>query len=167
MRRTTRRAGSMPRDSASNSRTGGSAPGPRSNSAPAPEVLMRPTAILLLLLLGAGPALAQDVDWPNVGNDKGGMRHSPLDQIDPRNVARLAVAWTYRTGDAGPGSSTTIECTPIVVEGRMFVTTARTKVVALDPATGEEIWRFDPYGPGLPSNPIRASGGVNRGVAYW
>ena len=128
---------------------------------------MRPTAIVILLCLGAGPAPAQDVDWPNVGNDKGGMRHSPLDQIDARNVARLTVAWTYRTGDAGPGNSTTIECTPIVDEGRMFVTTARTKVVALDPATGEELWRFDPYGPGMTFNPIRASGGVNRGVAYW
>ena len=114
-----------------------------------------------------GPAPAQDEDWPAVGNDKGGMRYSPLAQIDAANVARLEVAWVYHTGDAGPGNSTTIECTPIVVEGRMYVTTARTKVACLDAATGREIWQFDPYAAGMTFNPIRASGGVNRGVAYW
>ena len=94
-------------------------------------------------------------EWRNVGNDKGGMRYSPLKAINRSNVARLKVAWTYRSGDEiVPGS--TIECTPIVVEGVMYLTTARLKVVALDAATGEELWRFD-----------SKAGGVNRGVAYW
>jgi len=95
------------------------------------------------------------------------MRYSPLTQIDTANVSKLEVAWVYHTGDAGPGNTTTIECTPIIVEGRMYVTTARTKVACLDAATGRELWRFDPYAPGMTFNPIRASGGVNRGVAYW
>ena len=112
-------------------------------------------------------ARAQDEDWPAVGNDAGGMRYSPLAQIDAGNVSRLEVAWVYHTGDAGDGNETTIECTPIVVEGRMYLTTAKTKVVALDAANGRELWRFDPYGPGMAFNPIRASGGVNRGVALW
>jgi quinoprotein glucose dehydrogenase len=93
-------------------------------------------------------------DWLNVGNDKGGTRYSPLRQINKDNVKNLRVAWVYHTGDASNGS--TIECSPIVVEGVMFVTTAALKVVALDAATGEEMWKFDP----------RAKG-VNRGVAYW
>ena len=58
------------------------------------------------------PAVAQNVDWPNVGNDRGGTRYSPLRQIDTRNVGRLEAAWIYHSGDGGPRNSTTIECTP-------------------------------------------------------
>ena len=94
------------------------------------------------------------VDWLNVGNDKGGMRYSTLKQIDRSNVSKLQPAWTYHGGDASPGS--TIECTPIIVEGVMYVTTAGLKIAALDAETGHEIWSYNPH-----------SGGVNRGVAYW
>ena len=103
-------------------------------------------------------------DWPNVGNDKGGMRYTELKQINTGNVKDLQVAWTYHTGDAGSG--TTIECTPIVVNGIMYVTTVQAKIVALNPATGQEIWKFDPFAL-QPQNPIRTSGNVSRGVAYW
>lgn len=104
------------------------------------------------------------VDWPRVGNDGGGTRYSALRAIHTGNVSNLAVAWTYRTGDAG--EHTTIECTPIVVEGVMYITTARTKVVALDALTGRERWQFDPYAD-TSRKWIKASGGVNRGVAWW
>lgn len=92
------------------------------------------------------------------------MRFSSLTQIKKTNVSQLTVAWKYHVPDAGP--NTTIECTPIVVEGVMYVTTCRTRIVALDAATGKEIWQFNPYD-GPPRNWIRASGGVNRGVAFW
>lgn len=105
-----------------------------------------------------------DTDWPRVGNDAGGMRFSPLRAIHAGNVGDLQVAWAYHTGDAGEKS--TIECTPIVVEGVMYITTARTKVVALDAATGRLTWQFDPY-EDRSRNWIKASGGVNRGVALW
>jgi hypothetical protein len=122
--------------------------------------------------LGAAPLPA--TDWPNVNGDKGGTRYSPLTQIHRGNVGSLRFAWTYRTGDGGTGSGSTIECTPIVAEGVMFVTSCspRPKVIALDAATGRERWTFNPYhndggnngGQGSPrkSYPI-ASGGVNRG----
>jgi quinoprotein glucose dehydrogenase len=137
-------------------------------------------AVLLTVgaLVGRAQAEApQGVDWPNVGNDRGGTRYSFLAQIDRSNVAQLAVAWTYHTGDAAaaaattkattaPVATTTIECTPVVVDGVAYVTTVKTRVVALDAATGKEIWSFDPYdGPKKEWN--RASGGVNRGVAVW
>lgn len=115
--------------------------------------------IILASTLSAAPG-----DWPDVGYDKAGTRYSPLTQINRENVAQLKVAWTWHTGDAGTG--TTIECTPIVADGRMFVTTVTSRVVALDPATGRELWTFDPYA-GPATQRIRASGGVNRGVAYW
>src|SRR6187399_1320127 len=108
------------------------------------------TGIVLLGLSLACPARAtgasaESVDWPNAGNDKGGQRYSTLDQINRDNVKTLAVAWTYHTGDAGAG--TTIECTPLVVDGVMYVTTVLTRVVALDAASGREIWKFDPFDP--------------------
>ena len=93
------------------------------------------------------------VDWPFVGNDPGGMRYSRLTQLNRDNVSQLQVAWEYHGGDA---AGTTIECTPVVVDGVMYVTTAKIHIVALDAATGKEIWRYDPH-----------VGGVNRGVAYW
>ena len=95
------------------------------------------------------------VNWAEVGNDKGGMRYSLLTQINKSNVKSLKPAWVFHGGDAAQGGST-IECTPIVVDGVMYLTTVKLSVVALDAATGKEIWRFD-----------SKAGGVNRGVAYW
>ncbi|MGV3724120.1 MAG: pyrroloquinoline quinone-dependent dehydrogenase, partial [Actinomycetota bacterium] len=109
----------------------------------------------------AGSALAGDRGWPNFGNDKGAMRHSPLKSIHRANVDELKVAWTYHTGDSD--GERPIQCTPIVVDGVMYVTTVQAEIAALDPATGREKWRFrtgtDP----------KASGHrmANRGVAYW
>ena len=96
------------------------------------------------------------LDWTSVGNDKGGMRYSTLKQIDRTNVSNMNVAWTYHTKDHDPNGNSTIECTPIVVDGVMYLTTVRMNVVALNAATGAELWRFDPH-----------AWGVNRGVAYW
>jgi quinoprotein glucose dehydrogenase len=106
-------------------------------------------------------------DWPCVGGDSGGMRYSTLAQICRENVAELEVAWTYRTGELEEnGAGRTIECTPIVVDGVMYVTTGKLHVVALDAATGKQLWRYDPFAQGVPQT-LLASGGVNRGVAYW
>lgn len=109
---------------------------------------------------------AASEDWASVNHDAGGTRYSPLDQINRDNVSQLQVAWTYNTGEGippftppgkdAPGGARTIECTPIVVDGVMYLTTATVKVAALDAATGREIWKYDPQ-----------AGGVNRGVAYW
>jgi quinoprotein glucose dehydrogenase len=115
---------------------------------------------------GGGPAQA-DAAWPRCGNDAGGMRYSPLTQINKKNVSQLAVAWECHTGDGDPSSNkTTIECTPIVVGGLLYITTARSKVLALDPASGREIWNYTPS-PSHYKMAVKVSGGVNRGVACW
>jgi quinoprotein glucose dehydrogenase len=123
----------------------------------------------IFLALATTKAVAQspaNVDWPGVGNDPGCMRYSTLDQISRENVHELVPAWTYRTGELINGDGKTIECTPIVVDGVMYVTTGRLRVVALDAASGKELWQFDPRGDHpFPHEP--ASGGVNRGCAYW
>jgi quinoprotein glucose dehydrogenase len=105
------------------------------------------------------------VDWPRVGNDAGCMRYAQLDQINRDNVKRLEPAWTYHTDELEDGEGKTIECTPIVVDGVMYVTTGRMRVVALDAATGTELWQFDPKDHPYEHEPN--SGGVNRGCAYW
>src|SRR5688572_26535332 len=98
-------------------------------------------AIALFLTTGLK---GQNHDWPRVNNDPGGMRYSQLDQINRENVAQLTPAWTFHTEELKDGKGRTIECTPIVVVGVMYLTTGYVKLVALNAATGEELWRFDP-----------------------
>lgn len=137
--------------------------------------------MLAALLVLSAPALAQDGgDWPTYGHDKGAMRFSPLDQITPTNVRDLRVAWVYHmkpvgsdapvdAGDAqrrvseGAGIArasrfAASEMTPLVIGGRMYISTPYSRVAALDATTGKEIWVRDIPGPGQPSL---------RGVEYW
>jgi len=120
--------------------------------------------ISMALICGALTISAAERDWSTVGGDKGCSRYSTLTQITRKNVHNLRVAWTYHSGDAG--KATTIECTPIVIGGKMFVTTATSRVVALDADSGCERWNYDPYAQVTITQP-KASGGVNRGVAFW
>src|SRR5882757_4217089 len=89
-----------------------------------------------------------ETDWPAYGNDPGGMRYSPLQQIGRTNVTKLKVAWTFHTRDVSDGSQgrrrSGLETTPILVDGTLYLTTAFNRVIALDPATGEQRWAFDP-----------------------
>ena len=105
-------------------------------------------------------------DWICVGGDRGCMRYSTLVQINRQTVKQLQVAWVYHTGELDREQQKIIECTPVVVDGVMYVTTGHLRVVALDAATGEPLWQFDPFADRPPQAPL-ASGGVNRGVAYW
>src|SRR6056297_234085 len=126
----------------------------------------------LLAACSAGLFLPRDAagqageDWISVGGDRGCSRYSTLDQINRDNVGELQIAWTFRTGELVGGKGRTIECTPVVVDGVAYVTTANRRVVALDGQTGQVVWDFDPASYGPPAGPF-ASGGVNRGVAYW
>lgn len=92
------------------------------------------------------PAMA-DGDWASYGRTAFGDRYSPLNQINTENVSKLEPAWTFRTGDipgAGDPGETTAENTPLKVNGMLYVCTPHSQVIALDPDTGKEIWRFDP-----------------------
>jgi quinoprotein glucose dehydrogenase len=124
----------------------------------------------VLGLLSAGAA-AQIADWPVTEGAPGGGRFSPLTEITRDNVKQLQVAWTYRHGDFWEGSfplrvnrGSASESTPIVVDGRLFFTTPRNRVIALDPETGRELWTFDPV---LEQGRAYANMWINRGVAYW
>ncbi len=107
--------------------------------------------VALALLWLASIAHAQgtsDSGWPSYSGGPGGERYSPLAQIDRENVARLAVAWTYRTGaldvKTDLNAKAAFEATPILAGGKLFLSTPYAHVIALDPASGEKIWEFDP-----------------------
>ena len=88
-----------------------------------------------------------DGEWTSYGRTAMGQRWSPLADITPQNVASLEVAWTYRTGQERSDDDpveTTYQVTPLVVDDRMFICTPFGTVIALDPVTGAELWRFDP-----------------------
>ncbi|WP_346286761.1 PQQ-dependent dehydrogenase, methanol/ethanol family [Zoogloea sp.] len=131
---------------------------------------------VMCLMLPAGMALGApaDVDarrviaadrepgnWMSHGRTYGEQRFSPLKKVSDANVGQLGLAWSYKL-DVDRG----VEATPIVVDGVMYTTGARSIVYALDAATGRLLWKHDPKVHG-----IRLSEGccdvVNRGVAVW
>jgi quinoprotein glucose dehydrogenase len=112
---------------------------------------------------------AAAVGWPEYGGDAGGRRYTPLADVTPENVARLRVAWTYRSGDlpASRGaqpSELASEVTPVLADGLLFLCTPYNRVVALDAETGEERWSFDPR---IDLGSRYANQLVCRGVSTW
>jgi alcohol dehydrogenase (cytochrome c) len=96
-------------------------------------------------------------DWPTYHGDPSGNRYSKLTQIDRTNVARVAPKWVFPL----PGVAT-VENTPLVVEGVMYVSSAN-EVYALDAGTGRQLWHYQRARTrGLAGN---AANGFNRGVA--
>lgn len=135
-----------------------------------PPRLLSPSvaALLVAAFASAVPLPAQrSGEWPAYGRDPGGGRHSPLTQVDTSNVSRLAPAWTYRTGELAikveRGAPPSLEVTPILVDGTLYISTPLGRVMALDPATGRERWRFDA------EVNINAGYGdfTSRGVSTW
>jgi quinoprotein glucose dehydrogenase len=115
------------------------------------------------LTADAGAPVPPEREWRTHGGDPGHTQYSPLARIDTTNVGRLRVAWTYRTGDARDDNRSQIQCNPIVVDGVLYATSAGLAAIALDAASGRELWRFDPFAAGAEASAL----GVNRGVVYW
>jgi len=109
----------------------------------------------------------QETGWAAYGNDPGGTRYSAATQIDRSNVDKLKVAWTYRTGALQQSKRLTrkaaFEATPILVDGKLFLSTPYNHVIALDPGTGTKLWEYDPE-VNLERN---YSEGSSRGVSAW
>lgn len=93
------------------------------------------------------PGDAVYASWSRSHGNDANTRYSPLIQITRENVAQLKVAWTYYSKDGAAN----VQCNPIVVDGVMYGPTAGNHVVALNAATGEEIWRFRAGGKGRPA----------------
>lgn len=125
--------------------------------------------LALFAFIGGAGVMTGEVrsqEWPAVGGDRGCMRYSPEKQINLTNVDQLQQAWEFKTGELSAGTARIMECTPVMVDGVVYITSSKLKVIALAAGTGVELWRFDPFAESNPTHPL-ASGGVNRGVAYW
>ena len=118
----------------------------------------------------AGPA----TEWTSFGGSPGGGRYSPANEITPQNVHALKLAWVHRSGDFrgppkegvgainGPLQQTGIGVTPIVSGDTLYYCTPYNRVFALDAATGQERWKFDPH-----VDMSQENVPVCRGVSLW
>jgi quinoprotein glucose dehydrogenase len=121
--------------------------------------------LFAILLSAAAPAFG----WEYWGGDAGGTRFSSLNQITPANVGNLVRAWQFRTGDLDSRppvamARTKFEATPLFVEDSLILCSPFNEVIALDPGSGEQKWRYD----AKISNEQRPANRYNcRGVAHW
>ena len=121
------------------------------------------------------PKLSASVDWPAYGNDAGGLKYSPLADVNRSNVTTLDIAFTWdaheqaiRASDgqkaARPGQ---FEATPLAIHDTLFFPTPYNRVIALDATSGRELWTFDPQVWKTYGQPSNGTGFVHRGVATW
>lgn len=113
-----------------------------------------PQVIVSLLL--ASNSYADDSEWSTYGNGLANQRFSPLTQINTDNASELELAWQYNTG-----IKASFQTSPIKIGNRLYISTPFNHVVALDAATGEQVWRY--------KHPLKSKksccGPANRGVA--
>ena len=114
------------------------------------------------MLLTSGLALissahAAEGDWNTYLGGKSRNNYSPLSQIDRTNVSQLKVAWEYDTGDKGE-----YQANNLIIDGVLYTASPTRKVIALDAATGKELWKWDP------ANERSGAGKTRqRGLVYW
>lgn len=96
---------------------------------------------------GSPAAHLEDADWLSYGKDAAFSHYSRLDQINRSNVATLKPAWIYHSGHASSKLLTTIECNPLAVRGKLYLTSPVLEVIALDGGTGRELWKYNPFPP--------------------
>ena len=137
---------------------------------------------MALVVLSFGSATAQpwdpSLEWLSYGGTNWSQKYSPLDHIDSSNFESLSVGWTWKSVDIGlieslsrrylpPLGANGLKATPLVVNGVMYLSTALAQVVALDPATGETQWVYNPEAYTTGGNASIVGPWQTRGVAYW
>ena len=149
------------------------------------ENTMRMSTSLLVCMawcavaVSPAPALAQygatNGEWRTYAGDHGSTKYSPLEQIDATNFDDLQVAWRWQSADGALDleslreeqsgvSIQGLQVTPLMIEGRLYLSTAMYQTAAIDAGTGETLWVYDPevYLGGSPTH-----GYGSRGIAYW
>jgi quinoprotein glucose dehydrogenase len=119
------------------------------------------------LMVCLSPSAMAD-DRSAYGHDLQVTRYSPLTQITPENVSQLKPAWTFHTGNIADGKHGSkrsgFETTPLFLEGRHYLTTPFNRVIALNPASGNQLWAYDPQ---IDKKQAYGDGLINRGLAAW
>src|SRR6516162_8781564 len=124
---------------------------------------MKIFATILFVCVFVAGMYAQN-DWPAYAYNQAGQRYSPLTQINVGNVSKLKLTWQYGEDPAGvdlnPATRalTATEAVPIMVGGLLYTPTVHHSIVALEPETGKEVWKYE-----LPDNVAAPL----RGVTYW
>ncbi|MET0211628.1 MAG: pyrroloquinoline quinone-dependent dehydrogenase [Vicinamibacterales bacterium] len=132
--------------------------------------IARVASVVCLLVVGTTPLDAQsgakNGEWRSYAGDVGSTRYSALDQINASNFSKLEVAWRFKTDNLGPRPEFQYEGTPLMASGVLYATAgSRRAVVALNPATGEQLWMHsEQEGARGAAAPRQLSG---RGLAYW
>lgn len=128
-------------------------------------------ALLGFLIFGCNGLPASESDysgWTTYAGSKDGIRYSSDTSINPYNVTQLKVAWTYSSGDKDTGNHSQNQCNPIVIDGILYGVSPRLKLFALDAATGQQKWLFDPASEDSNAGKdLFAYFKVTRGVMYW
>jgi quinoprotein glucose dehydrogenase len=116
--------------------------------------------VLSLVVMIAASSVADDsqnTGWPVYLGGKERNLYSPLSQINRETVSKLELAWTYDTGGHGE-----YQANNLIIDGVLYTPTASRVIVALDAATGRELWKWDP------EKELAIKGrGRQRGLAYW
>lgn len=132
------------------------------------RLLLIPVSLLFASCSGSGedsldnrlPEQAHQ-EWRSYLGDIHSTQYSSLSQIHRGNVDQLQVAWSWSSGDLIEGR-TELQTNPLIIDGVLYGLTPQLKAMALNAATGEEIWRFDPF-EGEESQPR----GRQRGLLHW
>ena len=114
-------------------------------------------ALIAISCCWLSPAQGEGSDWPVYLGGKESNLYSPLEQINRENISKLEVAWTYETGD-----SAEYQANNLIIQGVLYTPTQTRKIIALNAATGMELWKWDPANEH--TGPGRAR---QRGLVYW
>lgn len=112
----------------------------------------------------SGTTLLAGSDWPAYGGDDHATRFSPLSQITRENVGELELVWEYRTGMMPEEDERySNQNTPLKIDDKLLICASMNVVIAVDAATGLEIWRYDPQ---VPKDAIPYSAAC-RGMSFY
>lgn len=130
--------------------------------------MMRHLPIILASLAFTVPAAADQTSWTHFHGDLASTKFADVESFTPQTVSRLERAWEVRTGDVSDGTDELPEsvwsATPVYANGTLYLSTPFYRVLALDPATGEERWSYDSQST---LEALTQPALKTRGVAYW
>ena len=132
--------------------------------------MLRLAVLAAAVAAGSPAAYAQQVEWRSYGSDVAGTKYSPLDQINKDTVGDLEIAWRQSVlpdairGEREITASVASQNTPLMADGRLYISSGLGTVAALDAKTGEVLWFDEP--PDRDGEPFQRAR-QTRGVAYW
>ncbi len=126
-------------------------------------------SVIVASVLAAPQGQSRQVEWLHYGSDLANSKYSPVGDVTPQNVQRLAVVWEWQHGEKPLEEYGTVpyrfENQPLMADGVLYVTTPYNNAAALDAETGRELWRFD--GGAVKLGGIPGTGFKHRAPALW